>query len=257
MSFQDKVVLVTGGSSGIGAAIAIKFAEEGAKVAIVGRNQEKLNDVAKKCGNPLVIQADVTKDEDIKRIVNETVAKYGQIDVLVNNAGIVQIASIEAENAIEVFDKVMSTNLRSVVYLTSLAVPYLKKTKGNIINISSIAGIRVLSKEGFCYDTSKAGLDHFTRSVALELASSGVRVNVINPGPVKTDIMSNMGTPKEMEDVILKNMQGMTALGRISGPEEIAHLALFLASDKADAITGSSFVSDNGMLLKAGVIGFN
>ncbi|KAH9642932.1 hypothetical protein HF086_011289 [Spodoptera exigua] len=236
MSFQNKVVLVTGGSSGIGAAIAIKFAEEGAKVAIVGRNQEKLNDVAKKCGNPLVIQADVTNDVDVKRIVNETVKNYGQIDVLVNNAGIVQIASIEAENAIEVFDKVMSTNLRSVVYLTNIAVPYLKKTKGNIINISSIAGICILSKEGFCYDTSKAALDHFTRSIALELASSGVRVNVINPGPVKTDIISNMGTPKETEDVILKNMQSMTALGRISGPEEIAHLALFLASDKADLL---------------------
>ncbi|XP_021184490.3 uncharacterized oxidoreductase YxbG [Helicoverpa armigera] len=249
MSFQDKVVIVTGSSSGIGAAIAVKFAEEGAKVAIVGRNQEKLNNVAKKCGKPLVLVADVTKDEDAKRIVDETVKVYGKIDILVNNAGIGGSAGIQAEYAMAVFDKVMATNLRSVVYITHLAAPHLVKTKGNIINISSVAALRVFSKESFAYSTSKAALDHFSRAIALELASSGVRVNTVNPGPVLTDIIENMGASKEQVEAGFKRMQNLTALNRISEPEEIGDLVLFLASDKAKAITGSTFVTDNGVLV--------
>ncbi|KAJ8731558.1 hypothetical protein PYW07_004722 [Mythimna separata] len=250
MNFQDKVVIVTGGSSGIGAAIAIKFAEEGAKVAIVGRNKVKLDVVAKQCGNPLVIVADVSKDADVKRIIDETLKQFGKLDVLINNAGIAQSASIQADNAMAVFDNVISTNLRSVVHLTHLAAPHLVKTKGNIVNISSVAAVRVISSGSFSYCTSKAGLDHFSRSVAQELAESGVRVNTVNPGPVRTDIVENMGAPKDMQEAIFKQMLDMTALSRVSDPEEIADLVLFLASDKAKAITGSAFVTDNGMLLK-------
>ncbi|XP_063891970.1 uncharacterized oxidoreductase TM_0325-like [Helicoverpa armigera] len=249
MSFLNKVVIVTGSSSGIGAAIAIKFAEEGAKVAIVGRNQEKLNNVAKKCGKPLVLVADVTKEEDAKRIVDETVKVFGKLDVLVNNAGIGGGSSITADNAIEIFDKIMSTNLRAPVYLTHLAAPHLIKTKGNIVNISSVAALKILMPEVFAYSASKAALDHFSRAVALELASSGVRVNTVNPGPVKTDIIENMGLSEAAIDVTFKQMEDMTQLKRISDSEEIADLVLFLASDKAKAITGSSYVSDNGMLL--------
>ncbi|XP_049694232.2 17-beta-hydroxysteroid dehydrogenase 14-like [Helicoverpa armigera] len=250
MSFQDKVVIVTGSSSGIGAAIAIKFAEEGAKVTLVGRNQEKLNNVAKKCGKPLVLVADVTKDEDAKRIVDETLRVFGKLDILVNNAGIANATGIQAEHAMAVFDKVISTNLRSVVYLTHLAAPHLVKTKGNIVNISSAVAFRVFSKEAFPYCTSKAALDHFSRAVALELASSGVRVNTVNPGPVVTDIIENLGATKEQQATTFKRMTDMTALNRISDPEEIADLVLFVASDKAKAITGSSYVSDNGVLLE-------
>ncbi|XP_035440466.2 uncharacterized oxidoreductase TM_0325-like [Spodoptera frugiperda] len=249
MSFQDKVVIVTGASSGIGAAIGIKFAEEGAKVALVGRNQEKLNNVAKKCGNPLIIAADVSKDEDAKRIIDETVKRFGKIDILVNNAGIGGNTNIQEEGVIEVFDKVMATNLRSVVVLTHLAAPHLVKTRGNIVNISSVASVRVIPG-AFGYSASKAGLDHFTRAVALELAPLGVRVNVINPGPVRTDFIGNMGATKDIEDATFTRMQELTALNRVSDSDEIADLVLFIASDKAQAITGSSFVSDNGMILK-------
>ncbi|XP_047029792.1 uncharacterized oxidoreductase TM_0325-like [Helicoverpa zea] len=249
MSFLNKVVIVTGSSSGIGAAIAIKFAEEGAKVAIVGRNQEKLNNVAKKCGKPLMLVADVTKEEDAKRIVDETVKVFGKLDVLVNNAGIGGGSSITADNAMEIFDKVMNTNLRAPVYLTHLAAPHLVKTKGNIVNISSVAALKILMPEVFAYSASKAALDHFSRAVALELASSGVRVNTVNPGPVKTDIIENMGLSETDQAATFKHMEDMTALKRISDSEEIGDLVLFLASDKAKAITGSSYVSDNGMLL--------
>ena len=248
MSLKNKVAIVTGSSSGIGAAIAIKFAEEGAKVTIVGRNTEKLNNVAKKCNDPLVVEADVTKDENVKRILDETLKRFGKLDILVNNAGMARPATIQAEDAMKAFDEVMSTNLRSVVYLTNLAAPHLVKTKGNIINVSSIASTKIMGPGTFAYNTSKAGLDHFTRSIAQELASSGVRVNVVNPGPVRTDFMDNMGitVPEDFFD----NIKNMTALNRVSDPEEIADLVLFIASDKARAITGSLFVSDNGTLLK-------
>ncbi|KAH9636019.1 hypothetical protein HF086_005871 [Spodoptera exigua] len=250
MSFQDKVVLVTGASSGIGAAIAIKFAAEGAKVALVGRNQEKLNNVAKKCGNPVIIVADVSKDDDAKRIIEETIRYLGKIDILINNAGIGGSTDIQKEGVIEVYDRVMATNLRAVVVLTHLAVPHLVNSKGNIVNISSVASMRAIP-DSFAYCASKAGLDHFTRAVALELAPHGVRVNVVNPGPVRTDIIENMGAPKEMQDAVFKRMQDMTALNRVSEPEEIADLVLFIASEKSKGITGSAIVTDNGFIVKS------
>ncbi|XP_035439569.2 3-oxoacyl-[acyl-carrier-protein] reductase FabG-like [Spodoptera frugiperda] len=249
MSLGDKVAIVTGASSGIGAATAIKFAEEGAKVALVGRNQEKLNKVAKKCGNPLIIAADVSKDEDAKRIIEETIKRFGKIDILVNNAGIGGTTNILDEGVIKVFDQIMNTNLRSAVVLTHLAAQHLVKTRGNIVNISSVAAYKVAP--GLVgYSTSKAGLDHFTRAVALELAPHGVRVNVINPGPVKTDIIQNMGATKEAAEAAFNDMLKATALLRVSDSEEIADLILFIVSDKSKAITGSSIVSDNGVMLK-------
>ncbi|KAL0818866.1 hypothetical protein ABMA28_008185 [Loxostege sticticalis] len=252
MSFNNKVVLVTGASSGIGAAIALKFAEEGANVAIVGRKADKLKnvseDIAKVGNKPLVIAADVTKEDDAKRIVNDTVKQFGKLDVLINNAGVGGSASIADANALTVFDHVMNTNLRSAVYLTHLASNHLVETKGNIINISSVAG-QMAMERGFAYCTSKAALDHFARAIALDLAPKGVRVNTISPGPVKTDIVENMGASKEMEKAIWEQFLQRTPLKRISDPSEIANLAVFLASEKAIGITGSTYVSDNGVLL--------
>ncbi|CAH0579144.1 unnamed protein product [Chrysodeixis includens] len=251
MDFTDKVVIVTGASSGIGAATAIEFSALGAKVTITGRNETKLNEVAKQCKNPLVIVGDVTKDDDVKRIVNDTVAHFGKLDILVNNAGMAIPGSFLSENAMEIFDKVMAANLRSSVYLTHLAAPHIIKTKGNIINISSICALIVLSKSSVSYHTAKAALDHFTRSVAAELAPSGVRVNVVNPGPVKSDFAKNCGLNEEQLVVAAENITNRTALGRRSEPTEMADIILFLASDKAKAITGSSFLADNGIFIKA------
>ncbi|KAL0871099.1 hypothetical protein ABMA27_004903 [Loxostege sticticalis] len=252
MSFKNKVVLVTGASSGIGAAIALKFAEEGANVAIVGRNEDKLKNVAEniaKVGNkPLVIVADMTKDNDVQRIVNDTLQQFGKIDVLVNNAGVVKYIDITDENAMKEYDSVITTNLRSVVYLTHLTSKYIIETRGNIINISSVAGQSVW-KNAFAYCTSKAGLDHFSRAIALDLAPKGVRVNTISPGPVKSDIIENMGLKGEAATALLDGVIQKTALKRISDSVEIAQLTLFLASDRAVGITGSTYVTDNGFML--------
>ncbi|XP_063620920.1 3-oxoacyl-[acyl-carrier-protein] reductase FabG-like [Cydia splendana] len=243
MSFTGKVAIVTGAASGIGAATAKALAREGAKVVLVDKNEENLKDVANDCeqyGNkPLIIKADVTKDEDVKNIVKETIDNFNQLDILINNAGIVNISTIFDKNLMEIFDHVMNTNLRSMVYLTHLAAPFLIKTKGNIVNTSSVCSLQILAgKDLLAYSVSKAGVDHFTRCVALDLAPHGARVNAVHPGPTKTNIIKD-----------IEIWKGCTALKKLSEPEEIADLILFLSSDKARSITGSTYVCDNGALL--------
>lgn len=255
MSFSGKVVIVTGGSSGIGAATAILFAKEGARVAIVGRNETKLNNVAKQCAEhgttPLIIRADLANEDEVKTIVKNTVDQFGQLDILVNNAGIYKLALITDPKILKTYDAVMNTNLRSVIQLTNLAAPYLKETKGNIVNVSSISSHRIFGEKYMPYALSKIGMDHFTRAAALELASSGVRVNSVNPGPVKTDILDNCSiTEPGKSDEMWEQFKDVTPLGRIGEPEEIAELIMYIASDKARSITGSVYDSDNGFQLK-------
>ncbi|KAM3956979.1 3-oxoacyl-[acyl-carrier-protein] reductase FabG-like [Aphomia sociella] len=249
MSFANKVVIVTGASSGIGAATAVLFAKEGANVVLVGRNEIKLSNVAGQCarsGNtPLVVKAEMSNDDNVKRIVNETIDKFGKLDVLVNNAGMTVLGGILNGNILKAYDETMAINTRAVIHLTTLAAPHLVKTKGNIINVSSVAGKQVLGIGNNAYEISKAALDHFTRGAALELATAGVRVNSVSPGPVITDILDNCGISMFSWDA----MSSMNPLKRCSEPEEIAEIIIYLASEKAKGITGSDYVSDNGSLL--------
>ncbi|KAG6448423.1 hypothetical protein O3G_MSEX005503 [Manduca sexta] len=245
MSFANKVVLVTGSSSGIGAVIALTFAKEGAKVAIVGRNVEKLAKVAGSFDNnpPLILQADLTDDAQVANLVQKTIDHFGKLDVLVNNAGVAPLGSILQGNLLEMFDQTISINLRAVLHLTTLAAPHLIKTKGSIVNISGVWGMgtpKIPSAAPAAI--SKAGLNHFTKIAALELAPYGVRVNAISPGPVRTDII-------EGSEYSWEFFEAMTALKKLSCKDEIADLILFLASDKGRSITGSNYVIDNGMLL--------
>lgn len=246
MSFEGKVVIVTGSSAGIGASTAIQFAKEGAQVIIVGTNEVRLRSVKEKCEKfgktPLVVQGDIAKGADGIRIIDETVNKFGRIDVLVNNAGIGSTNDITNKNFMEGFDHIMNVNLRGVVFITHQAIPHLIKSEGNIVNISSITGIGTLGIPTIVpYCVSMAGLNHFTRSTALNLASYGVRANKISPGPVRKDVA---------ESAAFEQVSETTALKRVSDPEEIADLILFMASDRARGITGSNFVSDNGVLVK-------
>lgn len=248
--FANKVVLVTGGSSGIGAAAVELFAKEGASVAFVGRNEAKLKDVSARLNQhgakSLAIKADISKEEEAKTIVQRTVDKFGKLDVLVNNAAIFRVKSLLEPDILANYDETMNTNLRPVVQITSLAIPFLIASKGNIVNVSSVASTSSSVPGVMSYSISKAGLDHFTRFAALELAPSGVRVNSVNPGPVLTDIVIGSGLPANT----LEEAGTQTPLGRSSEAEEIGDMIVYLASDKAKSITGSCYVIDNGFLLK-------
>lgn len=247
MCFIEKVILITGGSSGIGADAARNFARLRASVAIVGRNQERLNQVAeqiKSAGGipPLVIVADVTKDAE--RIINETVAHFGKLDVLVNNAGIVEPNNLD-NLTFESFDRVLDTNVRSVIRLTQLAVPYLEKTKGNVVNISSLAGLRpVTFALGYCI--SKAALDQFTKCAALELAPKGIRVNSVNPGTVDTPIFKTVGMDGDRFKKYADELGKTYPVGHIGQVEDTSEAIAFLAAESAGFITGVLLPVDGG-----------
>ncbi|XP_018395013.1 PREDICTED: 3-oxoacyl-[acyl-carrier-protein] reductase FabG-like [Cyphomyrmex costatus] len=247
MSFTGKVVLITGASSGIGAKTAIYLAQLGASLSITGRNKYNLNKVAEQCGQPkpFIVIGDLANENDVKNIIDSTIKHYGKLDVLINNAAIIEFGTIET-TSLEQYDSIMNVNVRSVFQLTTLAVPYLIKTKGNIVNVSSVAGLRPF-KNNTPYCMSKAALDQFTRCVALELASRQVRVNSVNPGAVITDILRNTGMNQEQIKIFFEKMKGAHALGRNGDTLEIAKSIAFLASDDASFITGVTIPVDGGL----------
>ncbi|XP_022827919.1 uncharacterized protein LOC111357448 [Spodoptera litura] len=247
MSLTGKVVLLTGASSGIGAATAVFLSKLGAQLSLTGRNVENLKKVCQECEEPssiFSIPADLTKESDIEKIVKNTIDHYGKIDVLVNNAGIIETGTIE-NTSLGQYDRLMNTNVRSIYHLTMLAVPHLIKTKGNIVNISSVNGIRSFPGV-LAYNVSKAAVDQFTRCVALELAPKGVRVNCINPGVILTELQKRGGMTEEQYAAFLVRTKETHALGRPGQPDEVAATIAFLASDLASNITGVSVPVDGG-----------
>lgn len=251
MSFTGKVVLITGAASGIGADAAIHFGQLGASVSIVDRNAEKLNEVAQQitlAGSktaPLQIVADVTTDAE--RIINTTVAHFGQLDVLVNNAGIAERGTLE-NFTVESFDRVMNVNVRSILLLSQLAIKHLEKTKGNIVNVSSAAAT-VPEPSVFIYCMSKAAVAHFTRCAALDLAKKGIRVNAICPGVIETPIFNAPGASEEKVKAYMTYLAAKTPLGRNGNVSETSSAIEFLASDRAAFTTGQCLILDGGFSL--------
>jgi len=248
MSFSGKVILITGASSGIGAALAEYFAKHNALLALTGRNLENLQKTKTECMKysmvePLLIQADVTTDA--VKIVKATIEAYGKLDVLINNAGVFQGGSIET-TSMENYDYVMNTNVRAVYELTMLSVPYLIKTQGNIINVSSLAGIR--SNPGaLAYSLSKAAIDQFTKCIALELGAKKVRVNAINPSFTMTNIFKNSGMDDATVEEKKKSCEKTYPLGRYGTVDDIVEAVGFLACEaKSGFITGTCLPIDGG-----------
>ncbi|XP_017781217.1 PREDICTED: 3-oxoacyl-[acyl-carrier-protein] reductase FabG-like [Nicrophorus vespilloides] len=246
MSFVDKVVLITGGSSGIGKATALYLSKQGAKIAITGRNVANLQAVADECEGhkPLILVGDVNEEAAVKSIIEKTLSHYKKLDVLINNAGIIESGSIEETN-VEQYDRVFNTNVRAVYCITTLAVPHLIKTKGNIVNVSSVAGLRAANGL-VAYCMSKSAVDQFTKCVALDLASKGVRVNAVNPGVIVTELHKRGGMNEQQYEQFLERCKTTHALGRPGQASEVATTIAFLASDAASNITGASIPVDGG-----------
>lgn len=246
MSFLGKVVLITGSSSGIGTATAHRLAKQGALLALSGRNVDNLKAVAKDVGEDktFIVPGDVTKEADTENILKKTIEKYGKLDVLVNNAGILETGTIET-TSLEQYDRVMNMNVRSIYHLTMLAVPHLIKTHGSIVNVSSVNGIRSFPGV-LAYNLSKTAVDQFTRCVALELAQKGVRVNSVNPGVTITNLHKRGGMNDEAYAKFLEHSKTTHAMGRPGQASEIADAIVFLASDAASFITGANLPVDGG-----------
>ena len=243
-----KVVIVTGASSGIGRATALLFAKNGANVIAVGRNAKELgtlrDDAQGKKGAVKVHLADIREHSQVERLVNDSVQSFGQIDVLVNSAGIIMNGTIE-NTTLDDWDKMFDINLRSLFFLTQKCIPHLEKTKGNIVNVSSVAGTRSFPNV-LAYCVSKAGVDQLTRCTALELAPKGIRVNAVNPGVVVSNLHKRGGMGDDEYQKFLKNSKNTHPLGRVGETREVAELIYFLASEKASWITGATYEIDGG-----------
>ena len=244
--FNNKVFIVTGASSGIGKATALMAVERGAKVSFVARQEKELSALcsALKADAVQVIAADVMKEEDRRNVIDKTLARFGAIDVLVNAAGIIAKGTVE-NTTLDQWDTMFDVNLRSLFRLTQLALPSIIERKGNIVNVSSVTGIRAFPNV-LAYCVSKAGVDQFTRCTALELGSKDVRVNAVNPGVVVTNLHRMSGMQEDTYAKFLEHSKTTHPIGRVGKPEEVAELILFLASDRAGWITGGSFSIDGG-----------
>lgn len=242
-----KMALVTGATSGIGRATALLFAASGARVAAVGRNEQALADLAEEIGESgetLLISADVTAEGEARRAVAETVERFKGLDVLVNAAGHISNGTIET-TTLDAWDAMLNVNLRAVFYLMQQAVPHLSARRGNIVNVSSVTGLRSFPGV-LAYCVSKAGLDQLTRCAALELAAQGIRVNAVNPGVVITDIHKRGGMSEADYAAFLERSQQTHPLGRVGEAREVAELILYLASERAAWITGATYSIDGG-----------
>ena len=246
--FANKVLLVTGATSGIGRATALRFAEAGASVAAVGRNETALIELQKQIerlgAQFLPIQADLSAEAGPTVAVSKTVERFGGIDVLVNAAGHISSGTIE-NTTTEAWDAMLNINLRAVFILMQKSLPTMIQRHGNIVNVSSVTGLRAFPGV-LAYCVSKAGLDQLTRCAALELAAAGVRVNAVNPGVVVTEIHKRGGQTEEQYAAFLEHSKETHPLGRVGDAGEIAELISFLASDRASWITGATYSIDGG-----------
>ncbi|XP_054167718.1 3-oxoacyl-[acyl-carrier-protein] reductase FabG-like [Oppia nitens] len=253
--FTGKVALITGSSSGIGAATAILFAKSGANVVVTGRNADAVAKVAKLCTDvspkqlsALEVVGDITVEVDCNRLIETTVQTFGKIDILVNNAGTGIMSSIDNIDYMKQFSLALKTNLNSLVYMTHKCVPYLAKTRGNVINISSIAAKQALIGMSL-YCMSKTAVDMFTKCMAAELGPKRIRVNAILPGTIVTNFLNVFDLSDDVIHKAHDDIGQKYPVGRVGQSQDIANTVAYLASDTvAGFITGTCLVADGGHL---------
>ena len=248
MKLKDKVVIVTGGGSGIGREIALLFAREGAKVMVADFVAEKGEDTARwigeSGGEATFVQADVSRAGDVEDLVRQTVKKYGRLDILSNNAGILGVVVPVGEASEEDWDRVIAVNLKSVFLCSKYAVNEMVKGGGGAI-VSSASTMGLVGLPGnTAYSASKGGVIQFTKTMALEYAASNVRINCICAGWIDTPMN------EILDEKVLRWTVRETPMGRLGKPEEVARAALYLASDDSSFVTGTALVVDGGWVAK-------
>jgi NAD(P)-dependent dehydrogenase (short-subunit alcohol dehydrogenase family) len=247
MRLAGKVALITGGGAGIGAATAKLFAKEGAAVVVTGRRKELLDQVVdeikKGRGRALAVAGSVTDEDHVRSAVEQTVRAFGNLTILVNNAGIGAFGKVLHETDDATWEELLSTNLTGVFRMTRAAIPkMLKAGGGSIVNVSSVSG-----QIGFwgsaAYGTTKGGLNIFTRCVALDYAKQNIRCNAVCPGLIDTPMAADLVNDPERKAQVL----AAYPISRVGTPEEVAKLILYVASDEARWVTGSLFTIDGGL----------
>lgn len=246
-NLKGKVAVVTGGNSGIGYATAKELKEKGVSVIITGRSAEKVKAAAEELDVTGFV-ADVSDLSQIDSLVNNISEQYGKIDILFVNAGVFALEPVGLISE-KVFDYQMDINFKGAVFSIEKFLPIVKDG-GSIINLSSIAANTGTANIGI-YAASKAALNAYTKTAAIELASRNIRVNAVNPGPTDTSIFSKLGFPEEQTNYIKENAQSQIPLKRLGQPKEVAKLVSFLASDSSSFITGAEFNIDGGMVIKS------
>jgi NAD(P)-dependent dehydrogenase (short-subunit alcohol dehydrogenase family) len=252
---DQRVAIITGGGGGIGAAIAAAFAAEGARVVIADLNEDAARAVAGRFADAgLAVRADVTREADVASIVAAAVARFGRIDILVNNAGIMRKAFVK-DMTEELWDQVLAINLKATFLCSKAVLPtMIAASRGRIINIASIAG-KIGEPTASAYSAAKFGVIGFTRSLALEVAKHDILVNAICPGPIPTALgQQGWRQGAEVEGVsldrIMARVGSRSPLGRLGTVEQVARMALFIASDDCDFTTGSAFNVDGGIVMQ-------
>jgi NAD(P)-dependent dehydrogenase (short-subunit alcohol dehydrogenase family) len=250
MRLQDKVTIITGGASGMGRVAAAMFAAEGAKVVVADVTapaaQSVVDDITKAGGTAIAVVADVSKEADAKRMVDETIAAFGRVDVLYNNAGIMPEADHSViDTSVEDWDRVMAVNVRGVFLGCKYAIPKMvEQGSGSIINIASFVAILGCSVPQDAYTASKGAVLSLTRSLAVQFAPQGVRSNAISPGPIETPMLMDW-LVKDEEAKRIRLARNPS--GRFGKPEEIVHMAIYLASDESRWTNGANLVIDGGI----------
>ena len=254
MKLSNKVALITGSGSGIGRASAILFSREGAKISVVdldGKGGEKTVELVKQEGGKAIfIQSDVSKASDVEKMIKTTVDTYGRLDILFNNAGVPMSFTPVEEVKEELWDKIININVKGIFLGVKYVAPVMKKQGGGvIINTASISGVR--PRPGLsAYSTSKAAAIMLTKALAIELAQFKIRVNCINPVAAETPMLGKFieaqGATGEKLEAGRKRFIDTVPMGRLAQPEDVAHAALYLASDEAALVTGASLDVDGG-----------